>query len=165
MARPKKSDIVVSDAIEGTIFTAEDMLRIKTRYEGLTTKQRRWFDAYMVNRNQSKSAQIAGYGGSASTLRTVGHANFKALREVIEWYDSESVRSIEIISDLNGIYKFWGTVLTDTKQLMKDRLKASELLGRALGAFDGELDAMNRAGTDPYKGITEKELKQLARLK
>ena len=165
MANAKKTQVAEIETVEGVVFDPEDLIRIKERYEGLTAKQRRWLDAFMVNRNASKSAQIAGYNGTDTSLRKIGNDNKKSLNEIIQWFDAESLRVVEIISNLEGIYNFWGKVLVDQRNSMKDRLKASELLARALGAFDGEADAMNRVGNDPYKGITEKELKALAKLR
>lgn len=152
-------------AIVGEVIDHDDATRIKERYENLTVKQKRWLDAFMINRNRTQSAKIAGYSGGEPTMRKVGSDNAKNLKEIIDWMDGQASQIVAIIADLEGIYKFWGETLGDNRVQMKDRLKASELLARALGAFAGEQDHTFRMDANPYKGITTKDLEKLAKMK
>lgn len=158
--KAKAKDHVV---VVGEVIDQDDGKRIQERYEHLTPKQKRWLDAFMINRNRTQSARIAGYSGGDPTMRKVGSDNAKNLKEIIDYMDNQSSRVVELIADLEGIYKFWGVTMTDNRCQMKDRLKASELLARALGAFAGEQDHVHRIDANPFKGLDTKDLQKLAK--
>ncbi len=115
-----------------------ELLGVKDTYDRLTDKQRLWVDQYLVNRNATLSAKNAGYAGNDGTLRRMGKENKDKLQGLIDVLDHYAKDLIMAVTEITGIYSFWGETLVDPKQSMRDRLKASELLARALGAFDGE---------------------------
>lgn len=114
------------------------ILELKEEYDKLTKLQRNWFDAYIINRDGTQSAKIAGYKGDNPTLAHAGTMNKRKMQPMIDIMDSFTQEIAGIVTELTGIYEFWGGVIGDSTQFMRDRLKASELLARALGAFDGE---------------------------
>jgi len=118
-------------------FTPE-LLALKERYDTMTTLQSNWFNAYIINRDGSRSAELAGYTGSKSTLARQGTNLKHKFQDMIDIMDSYTQEIANVVTELTGIYQFWGELILDNKHLLKDRLKASELLARALGAFDGE---------------------------
>lgn len=138
---PVGGDVVIISGEKYPI--SPDLLRIKDQYDHMTERQRKWFDAYLVNRDQSRSAEIAGYAGKSGTLRSMGHANYDKFKDMIAVIDEVAKGLIQAVTELTGIYSFWGETLVNKDLAMRDRLKASELLARALGAFDGEGDNIN----------------------
>lgn len=114
------------------------ILEVKQEYDQLTKLQRGWFDHYIVTRDGTKSAKLAGYKGTAPTLAHAGSMNKQKMQPMIDIMDSFTKEVAGIVTELTGIFEFWGGVIGDGTQSMKDRLKASELLARAMGAFDGE---------------------------
>ncbi|MCH9648837.1 MAG: terminase small subunit [Deltaproteobacteria bacterium] len=112
----------------------------------LTEKQRRFVEAYMgkAKGNATEAARIAGYKGSYSTLKQVGAENLTKpyLREAIQ----ERVDADEdgLIADREELQQFWTKVARAKPEseddeppdiAMKDRLKASEYLGKTHGLF------------------------------
>ena len=99
----------------------------------LTVKQQRFVEYY--DGNGVDTARKAGYKGNEVTLASVAYENLRKphIRAAIE--------AREIRTNANGIMnreerqKFWSDVMCDKDADMKDRLKASELLGRSNADF------------------------------
>lgn len=136
-----------------------DLLAVKAEYDRLTQKQRAWFDHFIKNRNQTLSAELAGYSGGKNTLAKTGSANREKMQHMIDVIDNNAKEVVQAITEITGLYNFWGTTLADGTQSMRDRLKASELLARALGAFDNENSDTNIfINTDKYDEIDQETL-------
>ena len=159
--RPRETEVVQTedggDMIiiggETKDFTPE-LLDVKMQYDKMTDLQKKWFDAYLTNRDGTLSAQIAGYAGGRTTLAHVGSMNKEKMQHMIDVMDTHAKEVVKAVNDLTGIYRFWGETLVDQKQSMTNRLKASELLARALGAFDNEGGEMNiNINTDKFDQI------------
>ncbi len=103
----------------------------------LTTKQRKFIEAY--SGNATEAALIAGY--SKKTAYAIGQENLKKP----EIQNAIKQRENEVISELIAVrderLQFWTKIMRDDLQDMKDRLRASELLGKASGDFIDKVEA------------------------
>lgn len=95
-----------------------------------TAKQQRFIDAY--DGDMRKAAAIAGisynYGRQLMTMEKHKH-----VAEAIK--NRESGKSDERIATRKERQAFWTKVMKDVEESMKDRLKASELLGKSEADF------------------------------
>ena len=97
-------------------------------YDGLTERQRKFCEAYAANGGNGTDAAIdAGYKRpdveASRTLRIAKVADaLEALRQ-----DTTS----KAIATRSERQSFWSSVMRSDEQMMKDRLKASELLGKS----------------------------------
>lgn len=165
MAKKTQTDTPIGGdqiIISGTKFDfTPELLELKEWYDTLTTLQANWFDAYIGNRDGTRSAEIAGYKGDKSTLARQGTTNKQKCQKYIDILDSYTKEVVGIVTELTGVYKFWGEVIVDTTQSMRDRLKASELLARGLGAFDGENGDTNiNFYSEKFDQIPQKKLEK-----
>lgn len=134
-------------------FTPE-LLDVKQQYDKMTDLQKKWFDAYLTNRDGTLSAKIAGYSGGRTTLAHVGSMNKEKMQHMLDVMDTHAKEVVQAVSSLTEIYRFWGETLVDQSHSMTNRLKASELLARALGAFDNENGELNiNINTDKFDEI------------
>jgi phage terminase small subunit len=99
--------------------------------KALTGKQRRFVEAY--NGNATEAAIAAGY--SAKTAYSIGQRLLKnvEIREAIR--AREGKRMIGAIAEREELQAFWTTVMRDGETDIRDRTRASELLGKSVGAF------------------------------
>ncbi len=107
----------------------------------LTELQRRFVEAYMgaAKGNATESARIAGYKGGDKSLAATAS---RLLRNVkVQAAIEERVNECPLVLDREKLQRFWTRVVlaeeleAGAEPEMKDRLKASELLGRSQGAF------------------------------
>ena len=103
----------------------------------LTPKQQKWIDEYIKTDDLTTATRNAGYSGSPSSLRAMGYQNKVKFKELLEQRKKELDAGItsKVIAELEDIYEFWTKVLNDPNSKMNDRLKASEYLAKAKGAF------------------------------
>lgn len=103
----------------------------------LTPKQQKWIDEYIKCDDLTTASRNAGYTGSNSSLRAMGYQNKAKFKDVLEARRKELQDAITstAIAELEDIYEFWTKVLNDPNAKMNDRLKASEYLAKAKGAF------------------------------
>lgn len=106
----------------------------------LTEKQRKFVEAFMgpAKGNATEAARIAGYSGSDATLRNAGsrlltNAN---ISEAIK----ERQESDPLVADREERQRFWSEVMRNDHADMKDRLKASEILGKSQADFTERID-------------------------
>lgn len=98
----------------------------------LTARQRRFVEAY--DGNASEAARQAGY--SAKWADKFGPNLIGKNREIaaaIREREEKRVNSLILSREQRQV--FWSTVVQDEDADMRDRLKASELLGRSEGDF------------------------------
>ena len=97
----------------------------------LTAKQRAFIEAYTGN--ATEAAKLAGY--SEATAYSSGQRLLKQpqIAEAIRAREQE--RQAPNIADREQRFAFWTSVMRDTNESTRDRLKASELLGKAQGDF------------------------------
>lgn len=123
----------------------------------LTAKQERFVQEYLIDLNATQAAIRAGY--SRKTAGVIGVENLKKpyIREAIE----EKLKQIddEKTADAKEIREFWTRVMrgdeketvlrydseghqveTEISVSMKDRIKASEMLGKSFAMFTDKID-------------------------
>ena len=93
----------------------------------LTEKQRAWIDYYKQGHSAAEAARLAGYRGNNHDV--IGAQNLAKLSKFIT--DRDASR----IADMEEINAFWTDTMRDEAAERRDRLKASELRARSLGAF------------------------------
>lgn len=99
----------------------------------MNERQRRFAEAYAANPNATEAAKTAGY--SAKTARAQGArllTNVDVQRYIQQLQDELAAARI---ASMVQIRAFWSDTVRDSGARLADRLKASELLARAAGAF------------------------------
>lgn len=100
--------------------------------KNLTVKQQAFIDYY--DGNATEAASLAGYKGNRSTLRQVGAENL-AKPYIWEAIQKRIKKPDKKIMDREELQEFWTGILGDEDNETRDRLKASELLGKSQAAF------------------------------
>lgn len=99
----------------------------------MNEKQKRFAENYATNPNATEAAKAAGY--SEKTARSQGQrllTNVDIVNYIKKLQDeTAAVR----ISGITAVKAFWSDTMNDTSEKTSDRLKASELLAKASGAF------------------------------
>ena len=122
------------------------------KVKGLTAKQQRFVDAYTGNATQAAIA--AGY--SEKTAPFIGAENLKKPKIIAELKSRETVRCTPLIASRAERQQFWSSVMRDKKQMMRDRLKAAELLGKSEADFVERQEITGRDGAPLLDGVTVK---------
>lgn len=107
----------------------------------LTSKQRIFVEAYQGN--ATEAALAAGY--SAKNAFKIGSELLQKSTIAKAIRSRETKRIKPLIANRQRRQQFWSSVMEDEEQPMKERLKASELLGKSEGDF---LDRHEYAGKD-----------------
>lgn len=107
----------------------------------LTAKQRRFVDAY--DGNATAAALAAGY--SAKTAQRIGSENLLKPLIAAAIKAREQERSSPLIATREERQSFWTATMRDEGAGMRDRLKASELLGKSEADF---IDKVQASGPD-----------------
>lgn len=109
----------------------------------LTVKQQKFIDCYAGN--ATEAARLAGYKGNENTLRVIGQENLlkPAIAKAIEARQKEEKTAL--IASREERQQTWTALMRDKRQDVKNRLKASELLGRSEGDF---LDRHDHTSSD-----------------
>lgn len=97
----------------------------------LTAKQRAWIDYYKQGKTAAEAARLAGYRGNNSDV--IGSQNVVKLSKYIA--DRDELLDRDRVADMAEINAFWSDTMRDDTADIKDRLKASELRARSIGAF------------------------------
>lgn len=97
----------------------------------LTAKQRAWIDYYKQGKTATEAARLAGYKGD--NHHTIGAQNLAKLSKYIS--DRDELLDRDRVADMAEINAFWSDTMRNDKADIKDRLKASELRARSIGAF------------------------------
>lgn len=116
----------------------------------LTTKQRRFVDAF--DGNATQAALAAGY--SPKTAAFIGAENLRKPQISAAIQERERERAEPLIATREERQKFWTSVMIDEKNEMKDRLRASELLGKS------EADFIDRSEIDASIALTPSSILQ-----
>jgi len=98
-----------------------------------TPKQQRFIDFY--DGNATKAAKLAGYTGNSNTLAQMGDENLKKPKIIQAIKDREAKRNQSTIANREERQQFWTESMRDKETDIKDRQKASELLGRSEADF------------------------------
>jgi phage terminase small subunit len=124
----------------------------RTKGDKLTTKQRRFVEAY--DGNATKAAIAAGY--SPKTARSMGRENLTKPDIVAEIKARDTIRSTPLIASRAERQQFWSSVMRDKEQQMRDRLKAAELLGKSEADFVERQEITGRDGAPLIDAVTVK---------
>jgi len=101
-------------------------------WEGLTEKQRRFCEYYSSNGgNQTRAASEAGYANPEPRAAELVR-NSKIIAALEKMRSSKTKKHIATREERQN---FWTEVLLSGEVEMKDRLKASELLGKSQADF------------------------------
>lgn len=97
----------------------------------LTPKQHKWLVEYLKTGEASTAAVRAGY--SPNTAHAQGSAIKKQLAPLLK----ERMKEVMLADsmDLQEIFALWSKIGRDADESTKSRLKATELLAKALGGF------------------------------
>lgn len=97
----------------------------------LTAKQRAWIDYYKQGKTATEAARLAGY--KPDNAKVIGAQNLTKLNQYIS--DRDELLDHARVADMAEINAFWSDTMRNDKADIKDRLKASELRARSIGAF------------------------------
>lgn len=97
----------------------------------LTAKQRAWIDYYKQGKTATEAARLAGY--KPDNAKVIGAQNLTKLNQYIS--DRDELLDRDRVADMAEINAFWSDTMRDDTVDIKDRLKASELRARSIGAF------------------------------
>ena len=127
----------------------------------MNQRQRAFCEAYLKCGNAAEAARKAGY--SARTARSIGQRllTYADIREYLADRNAEIMA--ENTATLEEIRSFWTTTMRDQEAKPTDRLKASELLSKALLLERSREEDRAAAGTvNPFDELTDEELRRLA---
>ena len=122
----------------------------------LTEKQRRFVEAYMgqAKGNGTEAARLAGYKGNAATLNAVAVENLR--KPLIADAIRERRSNDPLVLTREQLQEFWSRVALgleldgDGIAAMRDRLKATELLGKTQALFTEQVKHSGNVGTTVY---------------
>ena len=115
----------------------------------LTPKQKKFADAVLSGESYKDAARIAGYSGDDNYLSRVGSENVRKCK--IQDYMTKVSEDNPLIWGRKERQEFWTRIAQgkeldgDTMPAMRDRIKASELLGKTQGDF---IDRVEHSGPD-----------------
>lgn len=120
----------------------------------LTEKQRAWIDYYKQGKTATEAARLAGY--KPDNAKVIGAQNLTKLNQYIS--DRDELLDRARVADMAEINAFWSDTMRNDKADIKDRLKASELRARSIGAFI-ERRVIVGAQTITVKLLDDEEMK------
>ena len=105
----------------------------------MTHRKELFIQEYLTSLNATQAAIKAGY--SPKTAYSIGQENLKKpeIKQAIDTAMNE--RKSTLIATREQRQEFWTAVMNDCDTAMKDRLKASELLGKSEGDFTDKVQA------------------------
>lgn len=112
----------------------------------LTSRQKAFSHEYARTGNAERAAIEAGY--SEKYARARSHEIVGKCRHLIDELNAE-IASLKI-ADATERQEFWTALMRDEGQDMKDRLKASEILGKAQGDFIQKVEVHAPSHDDDY---------------
>jgi phage terminase small subunit len=117
----------------------------------LNARQQKFVDVYAGN--GTDAARKAGYKGTENTLAQCARGLLRNshIAAAIKARETKEVRPL--IADRQARQSFWTEVMKDPDADMKDRLKASELLGKSEADFTenhNHKGAVSIGVVDPY---------------
>lgn len=98
-----------------------------------TQKQRKFVEAY--NGNGTEAARIAGYTGNDKVLAQVATENLRKpdIQAAIQARENKKISRLIAVREERQ--EFWTRIMSDEGIELRDRLKASELLGKSEADF------------------------------
>lgn len=105
----------------------------------MTHRQELFIQEYLNSLNATQSAIRAGY--SPKTAYSIGQRLLKNVEVLQAINTAMNEKKSALIATREQRQEFWTSVMLDTDTAMKDRLKASELLGKSEGDFTDKVQA------------------------
>lgn len=113
-------------------------------FEGLTERQRKFCEAYSANGgNQTKAAEFAGYANPEPRAAELVR-NSKIINALEMLRCATTAASIATREERQS---FWTQAMRDEARELKDRLKASELLGKSQADFIDRKEITGKDGS------------------
>lgn len=109
--------------------------------QGFTVRQQKFIDVY--SGNGVEAARIAGYTGSYAALGVIASKMLKNTRIKEAIASRQTVKAESTIASREHRQRFWSDVMNKEEVCMRDRLRASELLGKSEGDF---IDVVQQSG-------------------
>ena len=129
----------------------------------MNQRQRAFCEAYLLSGNATEAAIKAGY--SPKSARSIGQRllTYVDIREYLAQRNAQIIA--ENTATLEEIYSFWTVTMRDQASKPADRLKASELLSKALTLERARNEERAAAGTlNPFDNLTDEELRRLSEI-
>lgn len=129
----------------------------------MNQRQRAFCEAYLISGNATEAAIKAGY--SPKSARSIGQRllTYVDIREYLAQRNAQIIA--ENTATLEEIYSFWSVTMRDQASKPADRLKASELLSKALTLERARNEERAAAGTlNPFDSLTDEELRRLSEM-
>lgn len=129
----------------------------------MNQRQRAFCEAYLLSGNATEAAIKAGY--SPKSARSIGQRllTYVDIREYLAQRNAQIIA--ENTATLEEIYSFWTVTMRDQASKPADRLKASELLSKALTLERTRSEERAAAGTlNPFDSLTDEELRRLSEM-
>lgn len=129
----------------------------------MNQRQRAFCEAYLLSGNATEAAIKAGY--SSKSARSIGQRllTYVDIREYLAQRNAQIIA--ENTATLEEIYSFWTVTMRDQASKPADRLKASELLSKALTLERTRSEERAAAGTlNPFDSLTDEELRRLSEM-
>lgn len=132
--------------------------------ESLSPMQQRFVDLY--SGNATEAALKAGY--SAKTAYSMGNRLLKKVEIIKAIKERETKEITPLIATRKDRQKFWTDVMSNPDEDMKNRLKASELLGKSEADFTEKIQAtgtmqIDATQTIDLSSLTPDEIQELTR--
>lgn len=125
---------------------------------GLTKRQKKFCDEYMLCGNATQAAIKAGYSDKYAGQNADKILKNTNVKEYLSYFqkqvDQTAIKSVE------EVQRWWSSIIDDTEEGTKDRLKASELLVKSKGGFMDKVEVTGKK-KDPFDDLTVEELRQL----
>ena len=125
---------------------------------GLTQRQKKFCDEYMLCGNATQAAIKAGYSEKYAGQNADKILKNTNVKEYLSYFqkqvDQTAIKSVE------EVQRWWSSIIDDTEEGTKDRLKASELLVKSKGGFMDKVEVTGKK-KDPFDDLTVEELRQL----
>lgn len=128
----------------------------------LSLKQKAFCEFYASSGNATESAIKAGY--SKRTARSIAAEN------LTKPYIQDYLRELNLqvkdkrIAKIEEVQQMWTDIMRCTEKRTADRLKASEYLAKAFGAFLEKVEVKAEVQQNPFKNLTTEELKKLIKI-
>jgi phage terminase small subunit len=125
----------------------------------LTDKQKKFVAVY--EGNATEAARLAGYKGSDETLRQVGSENLTKphILSLIQNRNNKEIN--KMIATREERQQFWSSIMRNEQSEMRDRLKASELLGKSQADFTEKVEHSGSLASKLSDEELDEKIKQL----
>ena len=126
---------------------------------GLTPRQKKFCDEYMLCGNATQAAIRAGYSDKYAGQNADKLLKNTNVREYLDCFQKKVEQ--KAIKSVEEVQQWWSAIMDDAEEATKNRLKASELLVKSKGGFMDNLQVKGSLN-NPFEGLTTEELRKLA---